>query len=154
MLKRIGTTITIATVAALGLAACGGGSDPLSTASTGGGGTTSGSGGGGEVIVGSANFPENVLLAEIYAGALNAGGVKETVDDTVGQLSQSADPVRYAAAIEALFQRDIDEIGAAARARTVERFAWNRVFEDLADVYAEVSGERAFAGGAGRALEH
>ena len=81
---------------------------------------------------------------------VNAGGVKETVDDTVGQLSQSADPVQYAAAIEALFQRDIEALGAAARARTVERFAWDRVFEDLAEVYADVSGEGAFAEAAGQ----
>ncbi|MEY3841877.1 MAG: hypothetical protein RLZZ542_987, partial [Pseudomonadota bacterium] len=47
--------------------------------------------------------------------------------------------------IEALFARDIEALGAAARARTVERFAWNRVFEDLGSVYAEVSGEPAFA---------
>jgi alpha-1,6-mannosyltransferase len=63
----------------------------------------------------------------------------------VGQLAKSADPLHYAAAIEALFARDIEALGAAARARTVERFAWNRVFEDLGSVYAEVSGEPAFA---------
>ena len=28
------------------------------------------------IIVGSANFPENQLLAEIYAGALKAKGIK------------------------------------------------------------------------------
>ena len=76
---------------------------------------------------------------------VNAGGVKETVDDTVGQLAKSADPRHYAAAIEALFQRDIEALGAAARIHTVERFSWNRVFEDLSSVYAEVSGEAAFA---------
>ncbi|HEX8660314.1 MAG TPA: glycosyltransferase family 1 protein, partial [Brevundimonas sp.] len=76
---------------------------------------------------------------------VNAGGVKETVDDTVGQLAKSANPIQYAAAVEALFARDIEAIGAAARVRTVERFAWNRVFEDLSSVYAEVSGEPAFA---------
>lgn len=76
---------------------------------------------------------------------VNAGGVKETVDDTVGQLARSADPRHYAAAIEALFARDIEALGVAARARTVDRFAWNRVFEDLSSVYAEVSGEPAFA---------
>ena len=76
---------------------------------------------------------------------VNAGGVKETVDDTVGQLAESADPGHYASAIEALFARDIEALGIAARARTVERFAWNRVFEDLSSVYAEVSGEPAFA---------
>ena len=62
----------------------------------------------------------------------------------VGQLAVSADPGRYAAAIEALFERDIEALGMAARVRTVERFAWNRVFEDLCMVYGEVSGERAF----------
>jgi alpha-1,6-mannosyltransferase len=75
---------------------------------------------------------------------VNSGGVAETVDDTVGQLSQSADPTRYAEAVRALFERDIEAIGAAARQRTVERFAWSRVFEDLSDVYADVSGQDAF----------
>lgn len=76
---------------------------------------------------------------------VNAGGVAETVNDSVGQLAASADPAEYAAAIEALFERDIEAIGAAARARTVERFAWNRVFEDLCMVYSDVSGHSAFA---------
>jgi alpha-1,6-mannosyltransferase len=79
---------------------------------------------------------------------VNAGGVAETVDETVGQLAQSADPTHYAQAVEALFRRDIEAIGQAARARTVERFAWNRVFEDLCTVYADVSGEAAFAAAA------
>lgn len=72
------------------------------------------------------------------------GGVAETVDDSVGQLSQSADPAEYAQAIEALFARDIEAIGQAARVHTVERFAWNRVFEDLCMVYGETSGKPAF----------
>ena len=75
---------------------------------------------------------------------VNAGGVAETVDSEVGQLSVSADPARYAEAVEALFARDVEALGQAARVRTVERFAWNRVFEDLCMVYGEVSGERAF----------
>ena len=75
---------------------------------------------------------------------VNAGGVAETVDDSVGQLSRSADPADYAQAIEALFERDIEAIGQAARVRTVERFAWNRVFEDLCMVYGETSGKPAF----------
>lgn len=77
---------------------------------------------------------------------VNAGGVAETVDDSVGQLAKSADPKHYAAAIEALFARDIEAIGQAARARAVDRFAWSRVFEDLCAVYADVSGEGAFNG--------
>jgi len=75
---------------------------------------------------------------------VNAGGVAETVDNSVGQLAQSADPKDYAEAIEALFERDIEAIGQAARAHTVERFAWNRVFEDLCMVYGDVSGKPAF----------
>ena len=85
---------------------------------------------------------------------VNAGGVKETVDDTVGQLAKSADPVHYAAAIEALFARDVEAIGAAARVKAVERFSWGRVFEDLCMTYADVSGERAFVEPRGEWAEH
>ncbi|HEY0486652.1 MAG TPA: ABC transporter substrate-binding protein [Mycobacteriales bacterium] len=58
----------VALVAALGaLAACGGGSsNPLTDT-----GAQRGT-----VVVGSANFPENVLLAEIYAQALESTGAK------------------------------------------------------------------------------
>lgn len=85
---------------------------------------------------------------------VNAGGVAETVDESVGQLSVSADPARYAEAIEALFQRDVEALGMAARVRTVERFAWNRVFEDLCMVYGDVAGEAAFVEPAGDWLRH
>ena len=75
---------------------------------------------------------------------VNAGGVAETVNDSVGQLARSADPDDYAEAIEALFERDIEAIGAAARVHTVETFAWNRVFEGLCMTYGEVSGRPEF----------
>jgi alpha-1,6-mannosyltransferase len=75
---------------------------------------------------------------------VNAGGVAETVTNDVGQLARSADPDDYAQAIEALFARDIDAIGAAARLHTIERFSWNRVFEDLCMTYGEVSGRPEF----------
>ncbi|MFC0632346.1 glycosyltransferase [Brevundimonas balnearis] len=75
---------------------------------------------------------------------VNAGGVAETVDDGVGQLAVSADPDDYAEAISALFERDLASLGAAARVKTLEQFAWNRVFEGLCMVYGEVSGQRAF----------
>ena len=85
---------------------------------------------------------------------VNAGGVMETVDDSVGQLAKSADPVHYAAAIEALFARDIEAIGVAARARAVDRFSWGRVFEDLCVTYADVSGQRAFVEPRGERAKH
>jgi alpha-1,6-mannosyltransferase len=75
---------------------------------------------------------------------VNAGGVAETVDSTVGQLAASAEADDYAQAIEALFARDIEAIGRAAREKAVSRFAWNRVFEDLCMVYGELTGEAAF----------
>jgi osmoprotectant transport system substrate-binding protein len=66
-------TLTIATAAALmATAACGdSGGDPLATTSSSSGGGASSS-----IKVGSADFPESALLAEIYAGALEAKGVK------------------------------------------------------------------------------
>lgn len=64
--------LALVTVAALAATAagCGGGGNPL------GGGGGGGGSQGGPITVGSANFPENSLLAEIYAQALEAKGVK------------------------------------------------------------------------------
>ncbi|HEY1072014.1 glycosyltransferase [Brevundimonas sp.] len=75
---------------------------------------------------------------------VNAGGVAETVDLNVGQLARSADPADYAEAIEALFERDVEALGQAARIKMVEQFAWNRVFEDLSMLYGELSGRPEF----------
>lgn len=67
-LRRFAVT-TGAALAALSLAACGAGNDPLQSEQ----GQTGGSG---QITVGSANFPENQLLAEMYAGALESAGVQ------------------------------------------------------------------------------
>lgn len=64
---------------ALALSACGG--SPLAPESSAGGG---GTGGDSPVVVGSANFPENAIIAEIYAGALNAAGVEATTKLNIG----------------------------------------------------------------------
>ncbi|MEV8321733.1 ABC transporter substrate-binding protein [Kitasatospora sp. NPDC056731] len=63
---------------ALGATACGssGGGDPLGGGSATGSPAASGAGAGSTVVVGSANFPENVLLGSIYSQALKAKGVK------------------------------------------------------------------------------
>ena len=93
--------IALTLTAALGLAACGDGGDPLEdnadadnnaddnggdgngdgdeTGADTGDGASPGepvSGDAGSVIIGSANFPENELLAEIYAAALTDAGVE------------------------------------------------------------------------------
>ena len=71
MRKQARMLFAIGSAAALlALTACGGGDsdsggDPLNQPA-----------GGSEVVVGSANFPENVLLGEIYAQALEAKDVK------------------------------------------------------------------------------
>jgi osmoprotectant transport system substrate-binding protein len=78
-MKRTRLVLATAVVAsAMALTACGGGSDPLAT-------TTNASPAGSDtIVVGSANFPENVLLAEIYAGALTAKNVKVTKKLNIG----------------------------------------------------------------------
>ena len=69
---------SVATVAALALTACGGdGDDPL-------GGGKSSPAASDTIAVGSANFPESALLAQIYAGALTAKGVKVTTKLNIG----------------------------------------------------------------------
>lgn len=82
-MKRSLTTLALAAAACLALAACGGGGNPLSN-----GGSGSGSSGGGgsspTIVVGSANFTENQILAEIYAQALQAKGVNVTKKLSIG----------------------------------------------------------------------
>ena len=72
-MNRTRTPVAIAIGAALFLlAACGGGggADPLATDSSRAAGTED------SIVVGSADFTESALIAEIYAGALEAKGVK------------------------------------------------------------------------------
>ncbi len=59
---------------ALALAACGSGSGGDATTTTGADGGTTGGGDGPAITVASFNFPESVILAEIYAQALEANG--------------------------------------------------------------------------------
>jgi osmoprotectant transport system substrate-binding protein len=71
---RGGAVVAVAAVASLVLAACGSSNpNPLS-----------GSSAKGTVVIGSANFPENEVLAEIYALALKAKGVKVTDKFNIG----------------------------------------------------------------------
>ncbi|HEV2371262.1 MAG TPA: ABC transporter substrate-binding protein [Streptosporangiaceae bacterium] len=63
----------LAALTGLALAACGGSSNPLSSSSS-----------KGSVVVGSANFPEDEILAAIYAQALSGQGVKVTDKFNIG----------------------------------------------------------------------
>ena len=65
------TFVAITAASLMATAACGSSDDPLAKDSSSSSGGSSSS-----IKVGSADFPESALLAEIYAGALEAKGVK------------------------------------------------------------------------------
>jgi osmoprotectant transport system substrate-binding protein len=64
-----GATFAAVTALALALTGCGADSDPLDDSGSDGGSSSS-------ITIGSANFPESELLAEIYAQALEAEGLE------------------------------------------------------------------------------
>ena len=67
---------------ALAVTACGGSSNPTTASTPSGGGKSPAASD--TIVVGSANFPENVLLANIYAEALKAKGVKVSTKLNIG----------------------------------------------------------------------
>ncbi|MET9069510.1 ABC transporter substrate-binding protein [Streptosporangium sandarakinum] len=95
-MKRLFGTAAVVLSAALTLTACGGG-DPLTSASASPAATGSGSGsgsGGGKAVVGSFDFPESVLLASIYAQALEAKGVTVEEKPNIGSREIVYDQVK------------------------------------------------------------
>lgn len=75
-LNKAITAIAAVTVVGLGLAGCSGGGNPLS----GGGGNDSKD----SITIGSQNFPENELIGEMYAQALENNGVTVTRKFNIG----------------------------------------------------------------------
>jgi alpha-1,6-mannosyltransferase len=73
-----------------------------------------------------------------------SGGIAETVDEDVGQLAVRSAAGPFAEAVEALFARDRAAICAQARSRAVSEHGWERVFERLCDIYAQLTGDGAF----------
>ena len=79
--RRVRTAaVVLATASALGLTACGGGGDPLASSSS----SADDAGGSGEIVVGSADFSESILLAHIYTGALKADGINASTKTGIG----------------------------------------------------------------------
>ncbi|MFD9063510.1 ABC transporter substrate-binding protein [Kitasatospora purpeofusca] len=86
--RRTASAAVLAVLALAATACSSSGGDPLGggastsaaggapTSAAGGAGTSAAAAPGGTVVVGSANFPENVLLGSIYSQALRAKGVK------------------------------------------------------------------------------
>jgi len=84
-----GSTLVAAGLAAvLTLSACGGSTDPLA-ASTSSSAAASASDStattGGSIVIGSANFPESALIANIYAEALRGAGVDVSTNLNIGE---------------------------------------------------------------------
>lgn len=75
------SALAAALITGLTLTACGGGSDPLDTTSD----DADSSGSSETVTIGSAAFPENELLMEIYAAALEDAGVDVATRPNIGQ---------------------------------------------------------------------
>ena len=98
MTPRIAATSGLAALTAIGLAAvtaCSSGSSASSsstpasstsatTSSSGASNPLGGAAASGTVVIGSANFPENEVLAEVYALALQKAGVKVTTKLNIG----------------------------------------------------------------------
>jgi alpha-1,6-mannosyltransferase len=74
--------------------------------------------------------------------AADAGAIPEVVDDSVGMLAQPNSSSSLADAIAALYDRDIEDMGAAARSRVLQRFTWNQAFNAQTNAYAALIGAR------------
>src|SRR5882757_7027146 len=87
-----------------------------------------------------------VILESMACGrpvvAANAGAIPEFVDDSVGILASPNNPSSMAEAIAALYDRDLEQMGAAARARVLQRFTWNHSFHAQTMAYAALIGSR------------
>jgi alpha-1,6-mannosyltransferase len=87
-----------------------------------------------------------VILEAMACGrpvvAARAGAFPEFVDESVGMLAEPHSGESMADAIAALYERDLDAIGAIARARVLRQFTWNKAFQAQTAVYASLVGAR------------
>lgn len=91
-MRRMFGTAALLLTAALALAGCGGGGDnPLETTAA---SPSESASGGGTVVIGSFDFDESVLLASIYAQALEAKGVQVEEKPRIGSREVVYDQVK------------------------------------------------------------
>jgi alpha-1,6-mannosyltransferase len=74
--------------------------------------------------------------------ATNGGGVAELVDAETGILAEPNSVDSLAGAIEAIYQRDMQRMGDAARRRAVERYDWNEILPQVLGRYDALLGIR------------
>jgi alpha-1,6-mannosyltransferase len=85
--------------------------------------------------------------------AARAGAFPEFVDDSVGVLAEPNSAAGMAEAIAALYERDIEALGAAARERVLKHFTWHRAFHTQFCAYASLAGTHRQSVPAGLGLE-
>ncbi len=92
-----------------------------------------------------------VMLEAMACGrpvvGMRAGAIPELVDDGAGLLAEAhADPdvaaENLAAAISGLYERNLDELGAAARRHVVANYSWSRALQSLMGRYQAALVER------------
>lgn len=84
------------------------------------------------------------MACGVPVAGVRGGGVAELIDEEVGGLARETTGASLAETIDGLFSRDLAAMGRAARERAVTRFVWDRTFENLSRMYAEISGHAAF----------
>jgi alpha-1,6-mannosyltransferase len=70
---------------------------------------------------------------------IRAGAVPELVDETVGVIAARADGTLLANAVRDLYDRDVNELGQAARSRVLARFTWETALQLQLASYADLS---------------
>ena len=85
-----------------------------------------------------------VILEAMACGrpvvAARASAIPELVDERVGMLAEPDSGASMAAAIAALYERDLEALGARARARVLRQYTWHRVFQGQMATYASLLG--------------
>jgi alpha-1,6-mannosyltransferase len=74
--------------------------------------------------------------------AARASAIPEFVDEAVGMLAEPYDSDSMAEAISGLYGRDLNAVGAAARAKVLRHFTWGQAFQIQVAAYANLMGAR------------
>jgi len=85
--------------------------------------------------------------------AVRAGAFPELVEDSVGVLAEPDRAKSMADAIAALYERDLEAVGAAARARVLRRFTWTRSFQAQVATYGKLAARHPLAAPVRSAIE-
>ena len=85
--------------------------------------------------------------------AARAGAFPELVDESVGVLAEPGSGQRLAEAVAGLYERDIEALGANARARVLRKFTWNRAFQGQMASYNALLGRGRVAVPGGQVAE-